>query len=107
MERLDANVSALQSALQERPEIFNRVRVYVALNVGFRVIDHVVHVLTIQTVIAEPSIGEDVGATLYVFPYLSLQGFAPNVGHVHYANLLGLAIHQSHHDCLTASGPAG
>src|SRR5208282_4458415 len=107
MEWLDADIRSLQSALQERPEIFNRIRMYVALNVGFRVIDDFVNVLAIQTVIAKPSVSENVGAALYVLANLSLQSVALNVRHVDDSDLLVLAVYQSHHDRLTAPGPAG
>jgi hypothetical protein len=43
VERLNADVRSLQTALQERPEVFNSVRVYVALNLRFRVIDHLMN----------------------------------------------------------------
>src|SRR5208282_5362555 len=66
-----------------------------------------VNVLAIQTVIAKPSVSENVGAALYVLANLSLQSVALNVRHVDDSDLLVLAVYQSHHDRLTAPGPAG
>ena len=42
VERLDADVGALQPTLQERPEVFQPVRVDRAVDVGFGVVDEVV-----------------------------------------------------------------
>ena len=48
MERLDRNVRAFQAAFEQRLEILNAIRVNVAINVLFRVINDVMNVLFLQ-----------------------------------------------------------
>jgi hypothetical protein len=56
MEWLDADVRSLQTALEQTPEILDPVRVNVAFDVGFRVVDDRVDIFTLKAVVADPRI---------------------------------------------------
>jgi hypothetical protein len=51
MEWLDAYVCSLESALEQTPKVFQSVCVNLAVNVSFRVVDHVVAVIANESVI--------------------------------------------------------
>ena len=106
MKGLDADVGSFQAALQQRPEILDPVRVDIAIDVAFRVVDHLMHVIGIQSVVGAPCIAENVGAALDIFADESLKGRGAGIGDVPQANLFGFAIQQSHDDGLAATGPA-
>lgn len=75
MERLDAYVGSLESALQETPEILQSVRVNLPVNVPLGMVNHlmpVVHVL--QTVVGKERIGVDRAARFDVGANLGFDG---------------------------------
>lgn len=61
MERLNANVGALQSALQKRPEVFESVGMHLPVNVAFRVVNHIVSVVTDKPFVGLQSVSEKRG----------------------------------------------
>jgi hypothetical protein len=63
MKRLNADVGSLQSALQKRPEVFNSVRMNLAVNVFLGVVDHLMDLLVVQAAVGNPCITENLGAT--------------------------------------------
>lgn len=66
MKWLDADVSALQSPLQKTPEVSKSIGVNLAVNVAFRVIDHIMGVVPNQTVIRLQLVAEQGRARRYV-----------------------------------------
>jgi len=62
VERLDADVRAAKSALQETPEILNSVGVDIALGVGFGVVDEVMDVVSLKPEVGVSFIGEKMRA---------------------------------------------
>jgi hypothetical protein len=61
MERLDADIGAVQATLQETPEVLHRVRVDVSVHVLYGVIDNRVLVFALQPVIRFQFVTEDSG----------------------------------------------
>ena len=59
VERLDANVGSVQSALEETPEVLHRVGVDVAVSVFDGVVDDGVLIVTFQTIVGFQFIAED------------------------------------------------
>ena len=59
VKRLHGNVGSLESPLQERPEIFDSVRVNLSAHVLFRVSHDFVDVLEAQVVVSNVLIGEN------------------------------------------------
>jgi hypothetical protein len=104
MERLDTDIGAFQPTLQKRPEFLIYVRMDIAVDVAFGVVDHLMHVISGQPIVRTPSVAENVGAAINVFANESLKRRGAGIGDVAQANLLGVAIQQTHQDCFT--GPA-
>jgi hypothetical protein len=61
VERLDADIGAFQPALQQRPEVFDTVRMYVAANVFLGVVDELVNVVFFKTGIGRQFVSEHFG----------------------------------------------
>jgi hypothetical protein len=60
VERLDANVGSLESALQERPEILKAIGVNLAVNVSLGVVnDSVLVAANVESLIGQERIGID------------------------------------------------
>lgn len=57
MKRLDTHIRSLDGSLQERPEIFHAIRVNVAINVGFGVVNYLVGVFRIKPIVRLQRIG--------------------------------------------------
>src|SRR5579862_6327734 len=80
VERLDADVGALQAPLKERPEVLDAVRVDCPIDVLAGVIDDGMGVVAVEPAIRAQSIGVDVRAGEDVLPDEGLQGRASAVG---------------------------
>src|SRR5947199_7701379 len=63
MKWLDTNVGSIDTALQQTPEVFQSVGVDCAINVGHRVINNLVGVLSGQTFVRKQFIGVERGAS--------------------------------------------
>src|SRR5579883_1122407 len=75
MKRFYGHVSAIQPALQKRPKVLHAVRVDVALNVCFRMVDDLVSVILFQAPIRNQFIGKYFGTLADFFIYDRLKGF--------------------------------
>src|SRR5208282_5283596 len=73
MERFDADIGSLESALQEAPEILDLVRVHVAINVTLCVIDDLMNVVAVESVIADPCVRENVRAAFHIAANMALE----------------------------------
>jgi len=62
VEGFHADVSSVQSALQQAPEVFHRVRMDVAANVLNSMVNHLMSVIGLQPIVGQQKIGVD-GAT--------------------------------------------
>src|SRR5207302_5716132 len=49
MKRLDAHIRTLDAALQQRPKVFQSVRVDMALSIALRMVNHLVNKLVIES----------------------------------------------------------
>ena len=76
MKRLDRNVSAFQSALEETPEVLHAICVHLSADVGFCVVNDLVDVVGIESPISLAVIGGQIRAGLDVLPDESLQRVA-------------------------------
>src|SRR5215472_6220150 len=97
MKRFDTDIGALDTALQQAPEVLQSVSVDVPACVGFSVVNHVVDVLGIQSSIGSPRIGEHLRTGFDIRLNPTMQGFALNVRNNRSADL-AVALQQSH-DC--------
>lgn len=75
VEWLHADVGSVQAALQERPKVFHRISVDVAVHVLDRVIDDLVLKVIFQTIVGFQLIGEDRCARFDVLFEIRLQSF--------------------------------
>src|ERR1700733_10719358 len=73
MERLDANVCAAQSALEQAPKVFKIVGVHLAVHVGDGMIYHLVHVIPNETFIGWQGVSEESRASRDLLAYFQLQ----------------------------------
>lgn len=76
MERFDADIGSFQSSLQERPEVFDPVHVYLAINVFLCVVDHLMDVLAIKARVGNPCIAENIRTAFDVFAYNAFEVFS-------------------------------
>lgn len=77
MKRFNVNVSALKAALEQRPEIFQPVRVDVTFGVALGVINDLVFKITVQAEVSRPFIGENIGTFFNMPVHIVLQGGLP------------------------------
>jgi hypothetical protein len=66
MERFDADISSLQSALEQVSEAFKIVSVNISVHVFDRMVNDGVLVISFQTVVGQQLIGEDRRAGFYM-----------------------------------------
>src|ERR1017187_517190 len=105
MKGLNRNVGAINAALQKRPEVFHAVGMNLAIDIGYRVVDHLMLKL-IQALVGFERISEDSGARKNVFTDFALKRllFAVwNYGRAH----LAAAFQDSHHSGLVFAAGAG
>src|SRR5437016_2201879 len=74
MERLDADVGSMKGTLQEAPEILHRVRVDSTLDIGDRMVDDLVGVLSFQPLVGEQLVGVESRSCFDTFLDFILQG---------------------------------
>ena len=64
VERLDADVGALDGPLEQRPEVLDSVGVNLAIDVLLGVVNDAVNVLALKAVVADPGVGNYLSAAL-------------------------------------------
>jgi len=99
MERFDANVGALQSALQETPEIFESVGMHLAVHVAFRVVNHVVGIIADETFVGLQSVSEQGGHGSNILPDFPLNHILAPIRNDLSANF-SASLKDSHNDSL-------
>ena len=72
VEGFDAHVGAIQTALEETPEVLHTVGVDISTDILFGVVDDLVYILFFQSPIGHQFVGEDVGTLLYVGVYMTV-----------------------------------
>ncbi len=72
MEGFNANVCAFDAALQEAPKVLNPVRVNLTVNVLFRVVNHLVNLISVKAAITFPAIGEQFRALHYMLSHFAV-----------------------------------
>src|SRR5437588_672255 len=98
MKRLDSNVSAVQVALEQAPEILKPVSVDAPVDVPLSVIHNIMHIPPIQFVVSGVTIGINGRPMLDLFENLSLQTGTAHIGNYFSSNLTRIAVKHSHHD---------
>src|ERR1700730_13438356 len=91
VERLHADVGAVQTALEQAPEVFHGVGVDVPIDILNGVVNHGVLVVFVQSIVREKFITEDRGARFYTLTDYALKfflGASLNVLHNHFAAAL-------------------
>ena len=106
VERLNTNVGSMQSALQQAPEVFHCVGMYIAVCVLDCMVDNRVLVVFAQTFVGLQFVGEDRCACLDVLADLLLKFLLAAV--VHYeGSHVAAAFHHAHHDGLVLATSSG
>ena len=100
VKRLNRNIRSLQSPLQQTPEVFDALRVYLAAHIFLHVIHRLmdIKVSRIQTLIAEVLISVDLRSETNVLQNLVLQSLTLCIGDDHCANLAAVARPHTHYD---------
>lgn len=98
MKRHDTNVCTFEATLQETPKVFNAVRVDVAINVSFGVIDDLMNEIGIQANVGSPHIREEDRGVCYVLSHRALQGFFISV-RSNLRSRSAVTLNRSHDDC--------
>src|SRR5271168_291669 len=81
VERLDVHVSALQSALEQAPEVFESIGMNLPVNVAFGMVDNLVlESLVLESLIGHECIGVDRATRFDVSANLGLQVALPASG---------------------------
>src|SRR6266566_7734424 len=99
MERLNRNIRALQTALEQRPEIFHPVCVNKTFNISLRVIDNAANVGIVKTVITTMRIGVDVGTFFDVASHSRIKNRSGSSRNNHRADA-PVTLKQSHYSNL-------
>src|SRR2546423_5632245 len=66
MEGLNTNVSTMKTTLYQRPEVFQTVRVYAAINISDSVVNDLMFVLWRKAVVSAVLIGEESGTCFHI-----------------------------------------
>ncbi len=101
VERFDTHVRPAQRALQERPEVFQAVRVDLALSILLGVVNHFVDVVCAELVVGRQRIGEHLGPRLDVLANLRGEDATAHVRNVpedHAAMSIGTMPFEQAHD---------
>ena len=106
MERFNAHVGSVKSALQETPKVFKSVRVDNTIDVSDRVIDDLVRVLAFQSVVGFQIIAVERRSRLDMLPHFGLKRFLLSVVHYHRADF-SAAFHNSHDGNLVLGSRSG
>src|SRR3954471_11215707 len=101
MKRLNTNVRAFDSPLQQAPKVFEFVGMNVAIYVRFGVVDNLVRVVCVKAIVGFQRVGEYFGADLNALANLLLNVFLPASSNYGRANLASIPVQQSEHDSLT------
>jgi hypothetical protein len=100
VKRFDADVSAFNSALEQRPEILDPIHMYATLCVFLRMVNHVVNVVAVYVLVANPCIGEHLATGLNVVANLFVQArrshIAQHLGADAADLILAVALKQAH-----------
>jgi hypothetical protein len=96
MKRLYSNVGSMQSALEKRPEILKAVRVYAALHVLDRMVNHVVRLEAGKFIVGDGIIGIELRSELDLIQNFDLQGLTLHVRHNLRPNAAKIAVKDSH-----------
>jgi hypothetical protein len=102
MKRFNTHVGTLDRPFQQRPEVFHSVRVNVAVNIAFRVIDYLVCVFVVQSIVREKLISHDLGTLADVLANKAGKFPLAPRGDVVDADLSGIAFEQSKNDLFAA-----
>jgi hypothetical protein len=92
----NADIRAVDAALQKTPEVLKAVGVNATVDVLNRMVDHLMRELSGQSLIGKQRVSIERGTRFDVFAYLRLQGFLSAVRNNRSADLTA-ALQDSHH----------
>src|SRR5580704_2828777 len=96
MKRLDSNVGSAKGALQQRPEVFQSIRVNRAAHIFLHVVNPLMDVAVLERGVAHCAVRIDLAAVLDVLEDKVLQGLTADVGDDRTANLPSVTVKHSH-----------
>ena len=70
----------MRAAFQQRPEVLDSVGMHLAVDVFSNMVDHFMHEVLFQSVVANPLVGIDLRVAAYFAEDFTLQGIAAHVG---------------------------
>src|ERR1043166_4870293 len=79
MKWFDVNVGALQTALEQTPEVFQTVRVHLAVYIPFGMVNRFVCVIAVQSLVRQESISVDRALRFHVCANSGLQFMCPAI----------------------------
>jgi hypothetical protein len=106
VEGLDANVGAVQTALEQAPEVLHGVGVDVLVHILYRMVDNGVFVIRLQPIVGEQLIGEDRGTGFDMLTHVRLKFLLAATADDESANFAATFDH-SHSDGLILTTSAG
>ena len=99
MERLNANISPLQAALQKRPEVFESVSVNFPVHVPLRMVNHIMSVVADKSFVGLQPVAQQSGHGSDVFADFAMDKRLATVGD-YLRSDFAAAFQDSHYDCL-------
>src|SRR5260370_9788540 len=73
MKRFDAYIGALESALQKTPEVLKAICVNLSIHVGNGMVNHLVVIISNESLVGRQSISEQRGSGRYVLSHFGLE----------------------------------
>src|SRR5580658_3046273 len=101
MKRFNTHVRTFDRAFQQRPEVLHPVRVNVAVNIAFRMIDYLVGIFVVQAIIREQFVSHYLGTLPDVLANEVNQFALAPRGDVMYTDLASVPFEQSEYDLFT------
>src|SRR5579864_9208852 len=101
MERFDRNISTFQPALQERPKVFEPIRMHLPVYISIGMIDDLVRVLGSESEVGTPFIGVEFRPWMHMLPYDGLHRL-PFAILNHFRPDVAATLKDSDHDGLSA-----
>src|SRR5579864_5743208 len=103
MERLNANVGSTKAALQQRPEVFQPISVYLSAYIAVCVVYYLVHVFIVQFLVRKKLVGEYLSLRQNVFPHDVTDNWSLAIWRNASANFTAALQHPHHHSFVSLS----
>src|SRR5271166_7195459 len=103
MKRFHTHVGSGQPALQQRPEVLHAVSVYAAIYILNRVVNDLMSITSFQSVIGNPFVTIERGASLHMLSDFGLNGFSLSIRHDLCANTSATLQHSEHNSLVCSA----